>query len=574
MAISLSAVRGLRLGERKVGPFGLVSGLCAVAVAFVVLYPLLRLAFDVFVPNGSPTLEPFRHAFSLPGIGKTLADTALIVVSATLLSVVVATLFAWLNERTDARMGLVAELLPLMPLAVPPLMGAVGWVFLLSPKSGVLNVIWRDIGGGGAESGPLNVTSLWGLIFMYTLILTPYVYLPVSAALSQLDSSLEEAARVNGDGPMRALFRVTLPAIKPAIASGAFTALVIGLATFSIPMIVGPAAGIDVLPVRIYRLMTETFPADIDAATALGVLLLAFVLVAWLVQRRIVRSGAYARIGGKGASRGSVRLGWLRWPGRIVMTLFMLVASVLPFLGLLYISLRGFWSADLTVHGLGFGNYREIIDNPNTWDGIRVSVSLAVVGAVLGMVLAAILAVYTNTRSGWFARLVDGVTKLPSAISHIVIAVAFITVFALPPFRLYGTVTLLLLAYVVLFLPQASLTASASYSQVSPELMEASAMSGARRGRTFGWITLPLMTPGLAGGVAILFVSIAGEITASSLLATSGTPVIGFVVLDLWSSGTFPLIAALGTLMTIISVLAVAFTLYFGKSRAGARARR
>ena len=571
MAIA-NPVTWVRLPARRPSLYAVVTGFLAAAVAFVVLYPLLRLAFEVFLPAGKATVEPFRRVFSLPDIGRTMTNTALIVLLSTVLSVIIAFGFAWLNERTDARLGVAAELLPLMPLVVPALMGAVGWVFLLSPRTGVLNVLLRDMTGGG-ESGPLNINSLWGLIFMYTLILTPYVYLPISAALSQLDSSLEEAARVNGDGPFRAMVRVTLPAIKPAVAAGAFTAFVIGLATFSVPMIIGPAAHVDVLSVRIYRLMTQGYPPDTEAATALGVFLMVFVFVAWLLQRQIVRKGAYAKIGGKGAQRGTVALGWWRWPARLVMVVFLLIGSVVPFVALLYISLRGFWTADLSFHGMTLSNYHEVFSNPSTWSGIKFSVLLATLGSVLGMVLAAVLAVYSHSHTGFFARVVDGVTKLPAAINHIVIAVAFVTVFALAPFRLYGSITLLLLAYLVLFLPQASLASGAAYTQISPEMMEASAMSGSGRGRTFGRITLPLMMPGLAGGVAILFVSIAGEITASSLLATSGRPVIGFVVLDLWTSGTFPLIAALGTLMTVISVTAVAIALYLGKSRAAARAR-
>jgi len=571
MALSLPVPR-VRRAVRTPGPYTIVTGILAAGVVFVVLYPLLRLAFEVFAPGGRPTIEPFQRAFALPDIGTTIANTALIVLLSTGLSVVIAAGFAWLNERTDARLGVVADLLPLMPLVVPALMGAVGWVFLLSPRAGVLNVLLRDLTGGG-ESGPLNISSLWGLVFMYTLILTPYVYLPVSAALSQLDSSLEEAARINGDGPFRAMVRVTLPAIKPALTAGAFTAFVIGLATFSIPMIIGPAAHIDVLSVRIYRLMTQGYPPDTNAATALGALLMFFVLIAWLLQRRVVRGGAYAKIGGKGAQHGTVSLGWWRWPARLVMVVFLLVGSVVPFLALLYISLRGFWTADLTLRGMTLSNYQDVFSNPSTWSGIKVSVTLAAIGSVLGMVLAAILAVYVQSRTGLLSRVVDGVTKLPSAINHIVIAVAFVTVFSLPPFRMYGSISLLLLAYLVLFLPQANLTAGAAYTQISSEMMEASAVSGAARGRTFGRITLPLMMPGLAGGVAILFVSIAGEITASSLLATSGRPVIGFVVLDLWTSGTFPLIAALGTLMTVISATAVAVALYLGKFRAAARAR-
>ncbi|HYZ63808.1 MAG TPA: ABC transporter permease subunit, partial [Acetobacteraceae bacterium] len=158
-----------------------------------------------------------------------------------------------------------------------------------------------------------------------------------------------------------------------------------------------------------------------------------------------------------------------------------------------------------------------------------------------------------RSRSRHLARFVDGVTKLPGAVSHLIIGIAFVGSFAGPPFALAGTTVLLLLAYLVLYMPQATFTASAALAQVGRELSEASLMSGATTGRTFVRVVLPLMAPGLASAWVLLFVLMSGEITASSMLAGTGNPVVGFVVLDLWTNGSYSALAAFGTLMSLIT---------------------
>jgi len=538
------------------------------------VYPLLRLLFDVFVGGPGAGLEPIREAFALDGIGKTLLNTAIVVAGSTVAASVIALVFAWLNERTDARLGFLAEIMPLTPLLVPAIASTIGWVFLLAPRSGIANVLIRDalgLVGIHLSEGPFNVFSFWGLIALYTLLLIPYVYLPVSAALARLDPSLEEASRVAGVGPFRSLVKVTLPSIKPAIVGGMLVAVVMGISTFSVPVIVGTGAGVEILSVRIYRLLTFAFPPQIAPAVALSMLILLTVGALSVVQRRILRSGAFATIGGKGIRPNLVALGRWRWAARGVMLLFVACASIVPLLGLVYVSLRGFWTAEVTFSGLDLDNYRAVFDRRVTSKALTNSIQLAATCALAGMAVATVMALFVGTRNGPLSRFVDFVAKAPGGLSHIVLAVAFLGALAGPPFRLSGTLTLLLLAYIVLYMPQAYLSAGSAYSQLGTELGEASAVAGARPWRTFRKVTFPLMLPGLAGGAVVLFVLIMSDVTASALLSGGGTPVVGFVVLDLWSDGTFPMIAALGTVMTLVTSAVTILLMYFGKGRAVAR---
>lgn len=559
-------------GRFRLRPLSLITAVVAGVFALLLTYPLVRLVLEVFVDDGGLTAEPFREAFALPGIWGTIRNTLLIVVGATVLATTLACIFAWLNERTDARLGFIAEIMPITPLLVPAIAGTVGWVFLLAPRSGMVNVLLRDVLGAlgvdAGTEGPINLFTVWGLIFLYVLVLLPYVYLPIAAALVRLDPALEEASRVAGVGPFRTFLKVVVPAIKPSIAGGMLVAVVMGLATFSVPIIVGTSAGIDVLSVRIYTLLTFAYPPSTEPAVALSLVLLVFVLMGSVLQRRVIKSGGHATIGGKGTRGNVVQLGRWRPVSRTLMVVFVIIASMLPLLGLFYVSLQAFWRSSLSFQGLSFANYYEVlIDREVTSSALQNSLMLGVAGAILGMLAATLLALYVGggARGGKF---VDGLAKSPGAFSHIVLAVAFLAAFAGPPFRIGGTLLLLFMAYVLFNMPQGYLTAFSSYTQLSRELSEASAISGAGPGRTLRRILLPLMLPGLVGGAAVLFVLGIGEVTASALLAGTQTPVIGFVIVDLWTSGTFPQIAALGAIMTLVTATVTSLLLYFGKSRA------
>ncbi|MFT4230228.1 MAG: iron ABC transporter permease [Microbacterium sp.] len=544
----------------------------AVVFATSLLFALASLVAEILADGDGNPLTPFVSALSLPGTAKVFLDTAIVVGVSTVLSVVLAVGFAWLNERTNARLGFVAAFLPLIPLLVPTLASTIGWVFLAADRAGILNVIIRNLIaplGITPETGPLDIYTVWGMIFLYTLNVVPFVYLPVSAALSRLDPALEEASRVAGVGPFRTLFKVTIPAIRPAIAGGLLLSIAVGLATFSIGVIIGAGARLDVLAVRIYNLLTQGFPPKTAEAVALSAFLLAAVLIVSAVQRRVVARAEHATIGGKGVGTATVDLGWGRWVARAVMLVFVALTSVIPLLGLVYISLRGYWAPVFDLSGLNLDSYVVVLsENPLTIEALRNSVVLAVAGGLMTLVVATMFAIFVAQRGGWMARVLDTLAKAPAGLSHLVIAIAILVAFSGPPFRFGTSLAILFLAFFIFFIPQAYVSASSSYAQISRELGEASLISGAGPMRTLVRITLPLMLPGLAGGAIVLFVLIMSEVTGSALLAGGRTPVVGFIMLDLWYNGTFSTIAALGVIMTVVTTAVAMLLLWTGRRSA------
>jgi iron(III) transport system permease protein len=561
----------LRRLRRVLTPFTILSALVALFMAALALYPLGTVVVRAFYSDGQIDLSPIRRTLEEPGLGKLIVNTLIVVAASTAIALVVGSALAWVNERTDARMGLLTESLPLIPFLLPPVAGATAWVLLLSPGAGFVNVWIRSfLERFGIErfDGPLNIYSWYGLILVYTIYQVPYAFMLVSAGLRNLDPSLEEQSRVSGAGLVRTLRRVTLPGVTPSIMGAVLLMVWSGFGLVSIPLVIGTGANIHVLSERIVHVLTFTFPPDTGLAIGLSMIVIVFVGLAWWAQTKVVRSARFAGVGGKGQRATPIRLGAWRWPVRSLVVLYMGVTTILPIFALVIVSLEGFWTADIPWGDLTLDAYRVgILDEPTTRDALLNSLKLGVMGATIGIVAAAIVSLFvvrTNPRVG---RVVDGAIKLPATLSHIVIAVGFVLALSGEPFNLGGSIVILLLAYLALYFPQTAVAADAAVGQVGKELPEASRVAGASDAKTFRRIYLPLMLPGLAAGWALLFVRCVGDLTASAILAGPGNPVVGWKILQVYTDGLYSEMAALATILTLLSGTVVVLVLTLARRR-------
>jgi iron(III) transport system permease protein len=568
------AYRFLRRLPSELSGFAVVSVAVAAFFALLAFYPLCRVVLRLFINDaGEFDLTAFGAIFTQDGVGLLLINTIIVVAASAVLALIIGSIMAWINERTDARMGLLTDVLPLLPFLVPPIAGAIGWVLLLSDRSGLLNAVLRwALMQVGIElaTGPLNIYSWPGLIFVYTIYAVPYVYLLVSAGLKNVDSALEEQSRICGSGLLRTMRLVTIPAVRPSLGAALMLLVWFGFALFSIPAILGRGAHIEVLSVRLVNLMSFTYPPQTARAIGLGMIVIFVVGLAWLLQGRILKSGRFATVGGKGHKINRIELGAWKAPARALVILYIFIAAALPVIALLLVALNGFWTPQIRWTHLNLSSFREILfDDGQTAAALKNSLSLGIVGATLGITAAAVIALYMQRVGGPFARVLDAMIKLPASISTIVLAIGFVLAFSGPPFNLNGTYTILLLAYLALYMPQASIAADAAAAQVGRELTEASRISGASGGRTLWRVNLPLMVTGLAAGWALLFVRMISDLTASSILAGTNNTVVGFRILEVYLGGSFANLAALSTVLTLVSLIVIIPVLIFSKRKVG-----
>jgi iron(III) transport system permease protein len=567
-----------RMGKR-IGPFDAITVVIALALIAIVVIPLIRVLIGMFWVDGQFTLGPIQRTLAVPDLGELLLNTLIVVAGSSFVAVIIGVLLAWLNERTSARMGVIGDALPLLPFLLPPVAGAVGWTMLLSPRAGLLNAWFRDfiaMFGIELETGPFNINSWYGLIMVFAFYAVPFVYMNASASLRTFDTSLEEASRLSGAGAFRTLIKVTLPAIAPGIGAGLLLCVWFGFGMFSIPSIIGTPAGIDVLSVRIVQLLTFTYPPETDVAVGLSAFVVLFVGLAYALQVRILRKGRFATMNGKGSRSTVTDLGAWKWPLRSLMLLYVVGSTLLPMFALIIVSLNGYWTPNIGWDSLTFDALRTaVFDDYLTRQALVNSLGLGVVGGLIGIVAAALVALYVARNRTAFARGLDLGIKMPAAVSNMVIAVGILLLLAAPPFNLSGTLMILLIGYLALYLPQASIAADAAVSGVGKELPEASAISGASPFRTFVRIYLPLMVPGLVAGWALLFIRMVGDLTASAILAGTGNPVVGFRILEVFNGGSYALLAALSTVLVLITATVLVLVMVYArrKSRFGITTR-
>ena len=557
------------------GGFRILTVIIAVLTVALILYPLSRILIRLFWVDGAFNLEAFRNTLALQNLGGLIFNTLVLVVVGGGAALLVGSVLAWINERTDARVGTLTDALPMIPFIMPVIAAAIGWVMLAAPRAGMLNYWIRELlslVGVTLDEGPFDIFTWWGLIFVYALYLVPYPYLLVSAGLRNLDPSLEEQSRVCGAGVVRTVFRVTIPSVWPNIAGAALIVATIGFAMISAPIIIGTTARIDVISVRIVRLLSFTFPSRTAEAVGLSIFVLVALVAIWRIQARLIKGGRFAQVGGKSARGRRIELGKWKWLARSLIFGYVTLALVLPVIGLMLTSLNGFWTAQIDYGSLDFDAFRSVLfENSTTRGAINNSLLLGIVGATIGITISAVISVWIQRTRTKFSSFVDGVVKLPAAVSGLILAVGFILAFAGPPFRLSGTLLILLLAFIATHMPNGSIAADSAASQVGGELLEASDVSGATYWRTFRKVSLPIMLPGLVAGWALLFVRYAGDIQAAALLGGTRNQVVGFKILELQENGTWATLTALAMILTVITAFVVVLVLVLTRRRTSFR---
>ena len=552
---------------QRSGPFELLSTAVAVGFALLALYTLFRAISRLFW-DGGLDLTPVREVLALDGLGTILAHTFLAVGASAICALMLGSFLAWLNERTDARMGAFSGALPLVPLLLPSIAMGIGWILLLSSRSGYLNWAIREAAGLvgiGIEEGPFEIHSWYGLIMVYTIQMVPLAFLSISAGLRNLDSSLEEQARVCGASPRKVFTTVTLRAVLPSVGAAVFLVIWVGFATFSIPVIIAEPAGIQILSVQIARLVNFTFPPRLDLAVGLGGIMIPVLGVIWYLQRRMSGRGRHSAMGGKNAKAKKLELGAWRPVVRALFVGYGIVTVVLPIGALLLVTLRGFWSTSIDWGELSLDGFRSMFADGATVGAMRNSVVLASSVAFSAVIVAAVVALWAARNRSQLAGAVDVGIKFPAAFSGLILALGALLAFGGEPFNLGSTIWILFLAYLVIVMPLATVVIDASVSQIGHELTEASAVAGARGGRTFTRIHLPLLIPGLLAAWALVFVRVVGDVEAASILAGTRNNVVGFRILEVYTYGSYGAMAGLGIFITGVTILVLAVILLLMK---------
>lgn len=542
---------------------------CLLIVGFLVLYPLFWLLLGSLRPSPASsdfTLDAFVALYEADYMGEVVWNTAVMSVGVTALSVLIGVPLAWIVGRTDTPFRNCISMIAILPFIMPPVVVAVAWAYLGTPRVGFVNLFWKWL--VNTREPLFDIFTMGGLIFVMSLSLAPYVFIFTVTAFRNMDPTLENAAHVSGANQWRTTLRITLPMAAPAILSGALLAFIQSIEIFAIPATIGVSGGIYVFSTQLWRMMIG-IPPNFSHAAALSVpVLLVCGLALWGQTKALGRSAKYATVAGKGFRPRLVRLGPWKYAALGFAAAYLLVSAILPVLTLIYgtfISNRG---RPPTLEFLTLDHIVEIIAGDGgavILRSIENSLLLSFLGATIGIALSAVVA-YFVARSVWRGRgALDFLALIPVAIPGAVIAIAMLWAYIREPFNLYHTLWIILIAYITRFLPFGVKAVSNSITQIHEELERAAAVSGANWGVVFWRILVPLAMPGIVAGWIILFVSMMRELSASIMLFSSNKEVIGTILIQLYDEGLFSHVCILSLIIVILSLGSVALVRWLTK---------
>jgi iron(III) transport system permease protein len=539
-----------------------------VALVVLVVLPLLFLLVGSFRGEEGFSLEPFAEALTGRLYTQALINSLVLGAWTGLFSLGVGLPMAWAVCRTNVPAPALFRVTASLSYLSPPFLTAIAYVNLFSPNAGLINVLMRDV--LSAPWATFNVFSMGGLVLVTVLHTFPYVFLLASSALQSVDASYEEAAQILGAGKVRTALLVTLPLVAPAVLAGTLLAFVNAIALFGSQAILGLPGRIVTLPTRIYALFD--FPPQYALASALSLMFILITVAALYLQHRFLAGRSYVTVAGKGARTQLLDLGWARWPLLGFCVLVFVVAIVLPYGALIAVSLSKSWGLSFW-QNLTLANYRFVLLEYNvTQRAILNSLLLAAVAASIAVLLGSIIGwIDVRTRAPG-RRLLDYAALVPLGLPGIVMAVALIQFWLTMPVALYGTLAILLLAYVGRYIPLGVRAANASLRQVDPSLEESARVLGASWAGTLREITLPLIRPGLFAGWLLVFVPVIQELSASILLFSSNSITLAVAVYNLYETGYTEPTAALAMVSMGITSLALLGASWLASRSGGRRA--
>jgi iron(III) transport system permease protein len=443
-------------------------------------------------------------------------------------------------------------------------MGAAGWSILASPgRTGFLN----QFVGSFIGSYPFNIHGPRGIIWVLGLYFAPAAYLLIASSLESMDPSLEESGQVHGAGVFRTARLISLPLVMPAITSSFILIFVLSIGQFGVPAVLGVPYGFPVITTRIYEYVVGLQPNYV-AAAALGVALLIIAVAFTWMQNRLLSRRSYVTVSGKGLKHREIGLGLWHIPALILMWAYVTLAVVLPFAALIWASLLRFMTSNLATARYTFGNFTYVLGEYALTQRAIVNTFLVTIPAATVVVLLGAILGWTRLRSrlsgAWIA---EYIASLPLAIPSIVFSIGLLWAWIFfPVLPIYGTLWLLVICYVTIFIPLGYRAATSGLMQIDRSLEECALVHGVPQGKTFCSITLPLLRPALWAGWCLVFISTLKELSASALLTNSKTIVMSVAVFELWTGGSFPRVAAFSLIEAALIFVVLLLAGGFGRS--------
>ena len=537
-----------------------VAGIIAILVtAALVAYPiyyLLQASLDVGEPEvRPPTAYGLDNYASLPRYSQIMLNTLYVSFAATVMALVFGFVTAWILNRTEVPFRRTLEQAMAVPYYVTPLLGALAWSLLGAPQSGLINQLWRAMGGEGAI---VNIATPLGIAWVMALFEGSVAFVMIGAVMKSMDPALEEASQVIGGGRLRTMLRITLPLVTPGVLGAAIFVFAEMLGSFSAALVLGTPSRFYVITTAIYQLVAQ-YPPRIPLAAAMGVSLFAVMFVMLFIYRRIVARRSYVTVTGKAFRPRLADVGRLRWALFAICAAYVLLSVVLPMLTLVYVSLQHLTAIVPSAANFTLDNFRSVLSQNAIRHAITNSLLLGVMTATIGVALTGLISWLVHRSRIPGRGLLEYAAMFPQAVPRLVFAFGMMWAWLVFPLPIYGTIWVLLIAYVTVFLPLGVRTISSVLMQVDKSLEECGEVCGASWSYRMRTITMPLLRPGLLAAWMLLFIASVRELGASILLMGPNSQVLTPAIVEAWFTNSSERTAAMALIQTFVVGLAMLF---------------
>ncbi|MEK6709025.1 MAG: iron ABC transporter permease [Nitrospinota bacterium] len=536
---------------------GFVMAGLSLLTIFLAGFPILTLVMNsLTVEKDGAAFFSFQNYAALlrnPRVAAGVVNTLIVALGTAALASFAGVTLAWINARTNSAAKRFLEPLNLIPFYLSPLILAVGWMFLASPRMGLINKFFVNTLGFGAP--PFDIYSMPGIIWVMGISFTPYMYLFTIGSLQKMDPALEDSARTTGASMLRTTLTITIPLATPSILFGFLLTFITSAGLFSVPAVLGVPAQIGTLPVLVYEAI-ENSKGSFSLASATGMIL--FVLTVFLIfaQRWLIAGRDYTTVTGKGYRPSVVDLGRWRWAAFGFNLLYLAAGVFLPLGVLFLVSISNSWHGHFDPSRVTLANYAWVLfEFPLTRDAIQNSLFLSAVGATVAVGLSLVISYVLVRQSGRFRDVLDFFVNLPVSVPGIVFAMGILVAYIKTP--IYGTIWIMMLAYVTRYLPVSTRNTMAVMLSVSEELEQSSRMCGATWLRTLVRVSWPLIKAGALAAWLTLFLIYMRELNSSILLFSEGNEVMSIALYVILQDSPLPHVAAYSFIQCALVLAAV-----------------
>lgn len=542
-----------------------------VVLALLTIVPVITVIVGSFRPFGLPlssgwTIQHYVSIWSAPYTYTLLVNTLLFAVGSTVAALLIAIALAWLLERTDLPGAELFKNGLIIPMLTPPLLLGMGWVLLLNSRIGIFPNAWASLFG---QPISFNLYSLGGMIFVQSLTAVPTSFLMLSPVVKNMDPTLEEAAYMSGATFGQTLRRISLPFLVPPMLSVATLLLIVTMLAFDVPAVIGMPANINVMSSEVFNLMNPAsgVPAFGKAAALNASLFLPLAVALAFYYRVTRRVDQYVTVTGKSFKATRMKLGRAKPFALAFVIGYFLLSVVLPFLALCWMSLLPYFAGIEweTISRVSLAAYREVFTRPQVWHA-TVNSTIVAATAGIGVTVLSFLVAWTIVRSRvWWVWTLDVMAMIPLAIPYLMMGVALIFIaLTLRSLPLYGTVWVIALGHIAIFLPVGVRMMQAAVIQIHKELEEAATVAGASRMALFRRVLVPLIKPSIYGLMVWLIVHSFREFSIAVMLRSTKNEVLSTVLYSYWETGSSPVAAAIAVLLMLALILVVAITRLLG----------